>query len=163
MRSLRFAIVGLALVGGLLVLAATDDKARSKSTDAARKLVPHEQVTIFGIELTSDPKTIDPKLVRFENELRKFKPGHGFKLLDVKSQRLGPKESLTCDMGGGVEATTELLGVDKETGKLQFKFALVVDGRTELAAKVTTPPNQLFYCEKKLPNGERLLIGIGAR
>jgi hypothetical protein len=148
-------------IAGLVALAIADSG--SSKPGPIKEAVLYEQVTIFGIELTSDPKTIDPKLVRFENQLRKFRPDHGFKLRAVEVKRLAQNDSHTCDLGGGIQATTTLLGLDPATGKLDLKFSLRVNGRNELTARVKTPPNQLFFCEKKLAQGERLLIGVGAR
>jgi hypothetical protein len=50
-----------------------------------------------------------------------------------------------------------------EGGKLRLEFTLKRDGVNEFSTAVTTPPNQLFFIERPLPNGPRLLIGIGAR
>jgi hypothetical protein len=33
----------------------------------------------------------------------------------------------------------------------------------QLESQVSTPPNQLFFSDKLLANGSRLLIGVGAR
>ena len=34
---------------------------------------------------------------------------------------------------------------------------------SDFATFVRTPPNQLFFCDKMLPDGSRLLIGLGGR
>jgi hypothetical protein len=141
---------------------ASPGQTKSSAKLDAPKVILYETVTIFGIALTSEPEALDPKLARFENDLRRQYPGNGFKLRAVQSKRLGPDETLTCDMGSGVVASTELVGVERN-GKVQLKFSLTVNGRTELKSVITTPTNQLFFCEKKLANGDRLLIGIGAR
>jgi hypothetical protein len=48
-------------------------------------------------------------------------------------------------------------------GNLQMRFVLDQDEQTEFTTIVRTPPNQLFFCDKQLPNGAKLLIGLGGR
>src|SRR5436309_744490 len=121
------------------------------------------QVTLFGIVATPGNPTIDPDLASVAAQLRKLLPGHGFKLLGAKSERLTAGESFACDLGNGFVAETELVHVRDRNGKVQLRFELELNKEPQLATTVTTPPNQLFFCDKKLPNGSRLVIGVGAR
>ena len=49
---------------------------------------PARQVTLFAVIAVPGSNAIDPKLAGIELQLRKLLPGHGFKLLDVRSKRL---------------------------------------------------------------------------
>ena len=42
-------------------------------------------------------------------------------------------------------------------------MALERNGQTEFGTLVKTPPNQLFFLDKTMPDGSRLLVGVGAR
>ncbi len=53
-------------------------------------------------------------------------------------------------------------GIDAN-GKVRIKFTLRRGGQVEFTTEVITPTTQLFFCERPLPDGTRLLIGIGAR
>ena len=125
--------------------------------------VDYRQVTLFGVVVVPDAGELDPRLAKVASQLRKLRPGSGFRLRGVESRRLASGQTLTCDMKRGVKATTELLDAMDGKGKVRFRFALEIDGRSVFRTIVTTPPNQLFFCEKPLPDGDRLLIGIGAR
>ena len=60
---------------------------------------PARQVTLFGIIATAGSNDLDPKLAGIEGQLRKLLPGHGFKLLDVRTKRLMTGQSLRSDLG----------------------------------------------------------------
>jgi hypothetical protein len=122
------------------------------------------QVTVFGIVAKPDDSAIDPKLANIATALRKFRPDHGFALRGVKGKRIAPGESVRCDLGDELVAEAQLVrGLDGD-GKVRIKFTLSRAGRAEFTTTVTTPPNQLFFCEKPLSGGtDRLLIGVGAR
>lgn len=124
---------------------------------------PARQVTLFGVIATPYDTAIDPKLARIEPQLRKLLPNHGFKLLGVQSKRLTAGQTLTCDLGSGFTAAATLNRPSDDDGKVRLQCAVLQNRAVQLESKVTTPPNQLFFCEKTLPNGTRLLVGIGAR
>jgi hypothetical protein len=152
----RLALIGLAsIVPGLVVLTG------SRGQDAPRP-DPDRQVTIFGIVASNTDPTIDPKLNSIAAQLQRLRPEHGFWLRGVASRRLAPGGLLTCDVGDGLTAEARLM-TGHEGGKLRLEFTLKRDGVNEFSTAVTTPPNQLFFIERPLPNGPRLLIGIGAR
>lgn len=135
--------------------------------------VPGRQVTLFGILATpSDVKVeVDAKLRKIEPQLRKLFPdnNYSFKLLATESKRLGVGDMVTCRLGDGFVAGTQLVSIADPDGNLQMRFVLEYDGEIEFTTIVRTPPNQLFFCDKalpnnaKLPNGSKLLIGLGGR
>jgi hypothetical protein len=130
----------------------------------AQEPLPARQVTLFGIHATPGGNAVDPKLKKIEPQLKKLFPGHSFKLVKTESKRLTVGQAVTCTMDKtGFIAGAELLTVLDPDGNVQFKFALEFNGTTEFATLVRTPPNQLFFCDKMLPDGSRLLIGLGGR
>jgi hypothetical protein len=121
------------------------------------------QVTVFAILATKDPGAVDPRLVSVQSQLRKALPGHGFKLLDVESRRIEATQSVTCDLGNGYKAETVLVRPRDENGKVQLRCSLSQQGTKEFSTLVKTPINQLFFYERSLKDGSRVLIGVGAR
>ena len=95
--------------------------------------------------------------------MRKVLPGHGFKLLDVESKRVEATQSVTCDLGNGYKAETVLVRPLDENGKVQLRCNLSQQGIKEFSILVNTPINQLFFYERSLKDGTRVLIGVGAR
>ncbi len=144
----------LALVGVLVLVPAS---ARTQQGTTAR------QVTLFGIMATPGSMAIDPKLASVSGQLRRLLPNHGFKLLDVRNKRLQPGQAVVCSLGDGFAAETRLVQVLDASGKVQLRCELRWQEQPQFATLVTTPPNQLFFCEKRLNNGSRILIGVGAR
>jgi hypothetical protein len=127
---------------------------------------PGRQVTLFAVVASANDPRIDPRLVKVSAQLKKLLPGHGFRLLAVQTKRLTEGQGpLTCDLGDGVTAATTLVNALDDNGKVQLRCALLVGPAqaTHLETTVSTPPNQLFFCEKTLPSGQQLLIGVGAR
>ena len=125
--------------------------------------LPARQVTLFGILATPGGNKVDPNLKKIEPQLKKLFPGHSFKLLKTESKRLTVGQGMTIDLGDGWIAGADLASVLDADGNVQFKFALDLNQHTEFATLVRTPPNQLFFCDKMLPDGSRLLIGLGGR
>ena len=121
------------------------------------------QVTVFGVLATPKGKTIDPKLKPVEDQLKKLLPNHGFKLVKIESKRLNTGEILPCDLTSGFVASSQLVQAIDPNGKVQLRVGLSYNGVVQYQSLVSTPPNQIFFCDKQLPNGERLVIGIGAR
>jgi len=129
----------------------------------ARAIDPARQVTMFSILATPHSSKMDPKLARVEVQLRKILPDHGFKLLDVQSKRLNMGESVVGKLGDDLVVTTKLVQVMDAHEKVQLRCELTRHQERRFSTLVTTPIDQLFFCDEKLPNGSRLLIGIGAR
>ncbi len=122
------------------------------------------QVTICGIVATPQSTAIDPRLAKIEPQLRKLLPNCGFKLLDVQTKSLRPGQSVACNLqGGGYTAEALLIEPRDENGKVRIRCQLSLNMIVQLETLVKTPPNQLFFCDQALSNGDHLLIGIGAR
>ena len=130
---------------------------------ASAQGLPARQVTLFGIVATPGGTEIDEKLKSIAPQLRKLKPGHGFKLLAVESRRLEPGGSIEADFGNGYRAGAELIEPFDADGKVLLRFALERDRQLQGRTIVATPPNQIFFIDQELPDRARLLIGIGAR
>lgn len=146
----------LLVLAGLSALLASP--ARFQADENAR------QVTLCGIIATPDNGVMDPKLSQIEPQLHKLLPDHGFKLLGVRTRRLLTGQSILCNLGGaGGAAEAILIDPLDDNGKVRLKCAVTLNGITQLGTSVTTPPNQLFFCDQKLRDGSHLLIGIGAR
>jgi hypothetical protein len=125
--------------------------------------VAARQVTLFAIIATPGSTMIDPKLAAIQPQLRKLLPGHGFKLLDVQSKRLLAGESVQCDLGHGLNASTVLIQPLDPNGKIELRCTLMLNAVVQFDTRVATPSNQLFFCDRLLDDGTRLLIGVGAR
>jgi hypothetical protein len=136
---------------------ATQQKIRSAADESAR------QVTAFAILATPGPATVDPRLGSIKAQLRKVLPGHGFKLLDVQSKRIEVRESVTCELGQGYKAQTMLVLPTDDAGKVHLRCALLREGKPEFSTLVKSPINQLFFYERSLHDGTKVLIGVGAR
>ena len=124
---------------------------------------PARQVTLFGVVAVPGGKTTDPKLSKVGPQLRKILPGHGFKLLDVQSRSREVGQALSCDLGPGTVARATVTNALNDEGKVQIRVTLDQEGAPRSITDVATPPNQLFFCDKPLPDGSRLVIGVGAR
>jgi len=146
----------VALVAVAWVLLAAHE-ARSQNFDSAR------QVTVFGIVAVPNHRMMDPKLKAIAPQLRRLLPDHGFKLLDVQSKRLSAGQTVTCNLGSGAAAGITLIRPIDDNGKVQLRCELLQNEVSQLATMVSTPANQLFFCDKTRPDGSRILIGIGAR
>ena len=121
------------------------------------------QVTVFGVLATPGAKTVDSRLSNIHKQLGKLLPSNGFKLLDVRSERIIDGESITCSLGNGYALTTTLVKPVDENGKVELRCELFHDKVSEFSTLVKTPVNQLFFCQRKLANGSQFLIGVGAR
>ena len=124
---------------------------------------PARQVTLFAVIAVPGSNTIDPKLAGIEPQLRRLLPGNGFTLLDVRSKRLHEGESVRCDLGSGWTASTDLMQPLDQNGKVELRCRLFQNDAVQFDTRVATPPNQLFFCDRMIDNGKRLLIGVGAR
>jgi hypothetical protein len=142
----------------VLTAVAPPGRARARVADDDAR-----QVTLFGVIATPDDMRIDPKLAKIAPQLRKLLPNHGFRLLSVRTKRLTAGATVKCPLGEGFTATTTLTEAVDADGKVKLRCEVLREGNVVLESQVTTPPNQLFFCDKALPDGTRLLVGIGAR
>jgi hypothetical protein len=155
LASAVIAFCGLAvLLAGLHVTRAGID---DDTDDTAR------QVTVFGVLATPGTKTVDSRLSRIQKQLGKLLPDNGFKLLDVRSERIVDGESITCNLGNGYALTTSLVKPLDENGKVELRCELFHGKVKEFSTLVKTPVNQLFFCQRALENGSQFLVGVGAR
>ena len=125
---------------------------------------PGRQVVMFGVLATPGTTSMDPKIPPVvAAKLRKTLPGHGFRLIKVKSGRVVAGESVGLDLGGGFTTKAQLITPLDPNGKVQMRFDLSVDGASQFRSIVTTPSDQFNYFDKMMPDDSHLLIGVGAR
>jgi hypothetical protein len=133
-------------------------------TSANWQGAPGRQVVMFGVLATPGGTAMDPKISPVvAARLRQVLPGHGFKLIHNKSERVLQGPSHELDMGGGFEAVAQLMNPLDTTGKVQMQFALNFQGVLQFQSIVVTPADQFNFFDKMLPNNSHLLIGVGAR
>ena len=124
------------------------------------------QVTVIGMQVLPGEADggMDPRLASIKNQLRKLIPAnHGVKLLDVRSDRISAGKTIRCDLGKDRRVKVTLVDPLGMEGKIKLHYELT-EGKKRLAASdVSSPLNQLFFCEHKLEDGSMLLIGVGAR
>jgi hypothetical protein len=72
-------------------------------------------------------------------------------------------QTLSCPLGEGwsIEVTM-MMPLDVE-GKVNLRFTIHHVGEPSFQRVVRTPPNQPFFGDIALPNGDRLVLGVGAR
>ena len=120
-------------------------------------------MTVFAIVATPGDKNVDSNLTSIRSQLDRLLPRHGFKLLDVQNKEIMTGESVVCDLRNGYTTQVSLLGPVDENGKVKLRCELLLNQGREFSTLVKTPLNQLFFCERTLADGTRLLIGVGAR
>ena len=123
------------------------------------------QVVMFGVLATPDAAAkMDPKISpAVAAQLRKSLPGHSFKLIKVKSERVAKGATLACDLGVGFVASAMMLNEQDQNGKVQMRFDLSQDDVSQFQTIVVTPPDQFNFFDKMLPSNNHLLLGVGAR
>jgi len=121
------------------------------------------QVTVVGIIATPGVKTVDSKLLTIKTQLNNLLPEHGFRLLDAQSKRIVVPQSVICNLSSGYTVAVSLVKSLDENGKVELRCELFQDKARQFSTLVQTPLNQLFFCQRALPDGSQLLIGVGAR
>jgi hypothetical protein len=121
------------------------------------------QVTVFGVLATPDGKTLDPRLSSVHKQLENLLPKNGFRLLDARSERIVDGEAVTCNLENGYSLTTTLVKSLDENGKVELRCELLHEKQSDFSTLVKTPVSQLFFCQRSLNDGSKLLIGVGAR
>ena len=160
----RFPTVPASLSQRSLLIASLALALSFLSPPALAQTGPSRQVTIFGIRAIPGSDVLDPKLEPIAPQLRSLFPGHGFQLLGTETKRLITGETLKCDLSGDFAVVAQLLNpYDPTSGKTQLRFQLDQNDQLEFATLVNTPLNQLFFCDKRLADSTRLLIGIAVR
>ena len=115
--------VAVVAVGGLGITISDLRVTRASFDDDAEDRA--RQVTVFGVLATPDAKTVDSRLATIHTQLNKLLPGSGFKLMDVRSERVIDGESLTCNVGCGYSLTTLLIRSLDENGKVELEVRAV--------------------------------------
>jgi hypothetical protein len=131
---------------------------KSGSTDDIAR-----QITVFGIIATPGGKGVDTDLASIKTQLDQLMPKHSFRLLDARNKRIIAGESVSCELGNGYKVETTLVNATDENGRVQLRCELYENQDRRFSTLVKTPVNQLFFCERVLPDGSELLIGVGAR
>jgi hypothetical protein len=125
---------------------------------------PARQVVVFGVLATPGGSAMDREISPVvQAQLRRALPGHSFKLIKVKSERVMTGQSVVCTMGGGFVASTTLMSPLDPNGKVQIRYELSQFEVLQFQSIVSTPPDQFNFFDKMLPNNDHLLIGVGAR
>jgi hypothetical protein len=158
---IRLASVVLALGGFVLVLSAIRLSRAQEDTESNIEMA--RQVTVVGISATPGIKTVDSKLAIIKSQLDELLPEHGFRLLGAQSGRILAPESVACNLNNGYTVSIRLIKPLDENGRVQLRCELFRENAQEFSTLVKTPANQLFFCQRTLPDGSQLLIGVGAR
>ncbi len=125
---------------------------------------PARQVVLFGVLAAPGDSYMDPKISPVvQAQLRRLLPNHGFRLRKIKADRVIAGQGVKCDLGDGFVATARLANPLDPNGKVQMRFDLSLDAVSQFQTIVTTPPDQFNFFDKSLPDGNRLLVGVGAR
>ena len=136
----------------------------ARPTSATWQGVPNRNVVTFGVLATPGSTAMDPKITApVAAQLRRTLPGHGFKLIEIKSARVMTGQSVNLTLGNGFTASTQLMNPLDPNGKVQMSFELAQQGTMQFKSIVVTPADQFNFFDKMLPNGNHLLIGVGAR
>lgn len=109
---------------------------------------------------------VDPQLAVVAGSLRKVLPGHSFRVLGARGDRLAKGGLLRCELDDERTVTVQVLDPLDDDGKVALRVRLVREGRKRpvFVTDVKTPPNQLVFLDKQLPGEDaRLLIGVAAR
>ena len=125
---------------------------------------PGRQVVVFGVMATPGSKAMDPKISPVvAAQLRRTLPGHGFKLIKIKSQRVLNGGSVALPLDNGFVTEVQLMNELDPNGKVLMRFDLSVEGISQFQSIVTTPADQFNFFDKILSDNSHLLIGVGAR
>jgi hypothetical protein len=136
----------------------------ARPTSANWQGVPDRNVVMFGVLATPNSNAMDSKIsAPVAAQLRRTLPGHGFKLIQIKSARVMTGQSVNLTLGSGFVATTQLLNPLDPNGKVQMSFELAEAGTMQFKSIVVTPADQFNFFDKMLPNNDHLLIAVGAR
>ena len=131
---------------------------------AAWQGAPARQVVVFGVVATPGSSAMDPKIAPVvQAQLRRLLPNHGFRVLKIKSDRVTTNGAVKCDLSEGFTATARLSNPLDPNGKVQMRFDLSLNEVSQFQTIVATPPDQFNFFDKALGDGNRLLVGVGAR
>jgi hypothetical protein len=121
-------------------------------------------VVVFGVLARPGGTAMDSKISPVvAAQLRRTLPGHSFKLIEIKSDRVLAGQSVVLDLGEGFVTSAQLMNPLDPNGKVQLRFDLAQFGVSQFQSIVATPPDQFNFFDKMLSNNSHLLIGVGAR
>ncbi|MFM7317787.1 MAG: hypothetical protein ACKO5E_12650 [bacterium] len=121
------------------------------------------QVTAMTIRAVRGNGPIDPKLNQVADKLRQVLPGYHFALVEGRTVRLDNNGSFTIAAGSGSMLEVKLQKGLNDEGKVELALKLMTPGQKPFEPVVNSPPNQLFFVDRKIRENERLLIAVGAR
>ena len=125
---------------------------------------PARQVVVFGVVATPGSTTMDSKIAPVvQAQLRRLLPNHGFQVIKIQSDRVTVNKSVQCVLVNGFVATAHLTNLLDPNGKVQMRFELSHHEVSQFQTIVATPPDQFNFFDKAMPDGTRLLVGVGAR
>jgi hypothetical protein len=156
-------LAGAALALGGLVIAFSGVRLSRAQEEGESNAEIARQVTVVAISATPGTKTADSKLAIIRSQLEELLPKHGFRLLGAQSERIVAPESVNCDLSNGYTASISLVKPLDDNGKVELRCELLRQNARQFSTLVKTPVNQLFFCQRTLPDGSQLLIGVGAR
>ncbi len=160
----RMASRRLALLWALIVVMGVGGMTPYSARAASWQGAPARQMVLFGVEATPGSTQMDPKIAPVvQAQLRRLLPDHGFRMIKIKSDRVAANGTVKCDLGNGFVATSRLLKPLDSNGKIEMHFELMHQELSQFQTIVATPPDQFNFFDKNLPNGNRLLVGVGAR
>lgn len=121
------------------------------------------QVTVMTIQAIKGGGPFDQRLANVSAQLSQILPGHQFKLIEGRTRRITTKEAFTVKAGENSVLTIEMREPFSADGKVHLNLRLAIAGRETFESVIKTPPNQLFFLDRRLNEKDRLLIAVGAR
>lgn len=106
---------------------------------------------------------VDPKLNQVADKLKQVLPGYHFMLVEGRTVRLENGSRFTIAAGSGSVLEVQLKQSLNAEGKVELGLKLMTPGQKPFEPVVNSPPNQLFFVDRKIRENERLLIAVGAR
>lgn len=148
-------IISLALVLPLTHQASTAQTLESQKNAC--------QITAMTILAEKGIGEKDPKLDQVYDRLVQVLPGYHFQLIEGRTARL--EESGIFEIKGPMQDRLQvgLQQVLNDDGKVVLGLKLFHEDQMVFGTEIRTPPNQLFFLDRKINGNQRLLIAVGAR
>lgn len=149
----------------MLLLPALNGLHGQEVKPAAKAPEPQEprQVTAMTIRAVRGNGPVDPKLNQVADKLKQVLPGYHFMLVEGRTVRLENGSRFTIAAGSGSVLEVQLKQSQNAEGKVELGLKLMTPGQKPFEPVVNSPPNQLFFVDRKIRENERLLIAVGAR
>jgi hypothetical protein len=152
----------VSILFGLLIVLRADLAFAQEAPKAAEPQDPR-QVTAMTIRAVRGKGPIDPKLAGVADRLTQVLPGYHFALIQGRTVRLENGMQMKLAAGPGSELQVTLKQSLNSDGKVELALRLNTAGQKPFEPMVNSPPNQLFFVDRKIRDNERLLIAVGAR